>query len=259
MGRRTVGSRASPVWRAFFAVFAPLKRLAGPAFRILLRICGSALGVLDVSPDNGGDVGTNAVAVTNAASSGMQASELDTVLPDYVGYLPVSAARSPCSCRVWVADEGPWAEMAFAPVGALSENGRRGSGRVRGYGGAGARAGRYIEPVGVLAGMTLAAVRKAARGTRARWLESPGWDRVARVLKGRHATSPGREDASEHGAPHLGPVVSADALKGPHGRLPLRPNGRTRAWGVHTFARLRCAVASFLETSRILRGTVCRP
>ena len=78
--------------------------------------------------------------------------------------LPESVVRSLCGNPLWVADEGP----------------------------------HVVEPVGVLAGMP-----KAAWGTRASWLESLDWDRVARVLGGRHATPPGQKDPSEHRAQQL--------------------------------------------------------
>ena len=64
--------------------------------------------------------------------------------------------------------------------------------------------------------------------------------RTARLgcLWGPHATPPGQKGPSEPGAPHLGPVVSAEALRDQFGCMPAQPDGSTHVWGVNWFVRL---------------------
>ena len=105
--------------------------------RVLLCIRRDVFGVVDYSPNSSGDVGARVAAVILAMSPGLAASEVKTVLADYLGDLPESVARSLCGDPSWVADRGP----------------------------------HSVQLLGVLSEVAFATVTKAGRGGRARWLE----------------------------------------------------------------------------------------
>ena len=82
-------------------------------------------------------MGARLAAVILAVSPGLAASEVKTVLADYLGNLPESVARSLCGDPSWVADGGP----------------------------------HVVQLLGVLSEVAFAAVTKAGWDGRARWLE----------------------------------------------------------------------------------------
>ena len=120
----------------------------GPAFRRLLRIRVGALEATEVSPCSKGYTDPGMPTVRLASSSGLEASELKTVLAGYVDDSPDSVVRYLRSNPSWIAGAGP----------------------------------HVVEPFRVLSEMTFAAVTKSARGTRACWLELPSWERVSTLL-----------------------------------------------------------------------------
>ena len=73
MGCRPFDSQPAPAWRAFFGVFAQLERLVSAVFCRLFRIRGGACGVMDVSPNNSGDVDASGATVTLAMPPGLEA------------------------------------------------------------------------------------------------------------------------------------------------------------------------------------------
>ena len=93
------------------------------------------------------------------------------------------------------------------------------------------------EPVGVIAGMVFAIVTRASCSARLKWPQKLDCWRVSCLLRGMVPRD--REDKSvQKSRPGFVEIANEDCFDEQYDHLPVRPDEKSRAWGVNSFAAL---------------------
>ena len=142
--RRPFDASAAPSLYSFFESLAPLERVLVSVARRLLRNRGAEPGVLhpDLRSDDAAAFSLH--AVIGATPSGLHAPGLKSASSEFAPGLPDAVATALHLKRLWVEEKGP----------------------------------EVLCPRGVCPGMIFAALSRASRGERSRWLDSANWERL---------------------------------------------------------------------------------